>query len=252
MFFYASKLLMFLIQPLHWILALLLAGIILRQKKYSFKLLLSALLLTIVLTNPLIVDSACNLWEYDRVTYKELGHYDVGIVLGGFTRTTAKPNDRVHFQKGVDRILHAIELYKMGKIDKILISGGTSRIIGEKKKEAENLLPFLIQLGIPKSDIVIEKESRNTHENALFSKEILKDYPGKYLLITSAFHMKRAKACFDKVKVSTDAFPTDYYGQEFNWSPNNIIVPRATSFTYWSILIKEWIGIVSYKIAGYV
>ena len=252
MFFYASKILMFLIQPLNWLIGLFIAGILLRKKKYSQKILISSLAFMILLTNPLIIDIVLNQWEYDRVNYSEQGEYQIGIVLGGFTKTTEFPRDRVHFQKGADRLLHAVDLYKLGKIKKILISGGTSRIIGEKRKEAENILPFLIRLGIPKKDILIEKESRNTHENALFSKDILKNRPGKYLLITSAFHMKRAKACFDKVGIATDAFPTDYYAQKFYWSAHNTIIPRPNAFHYWSILIKEWVGLVFYYLVGYI
>jgi uncharacterized SAM-binding protein YcdF (DUF218 family) len=205
-------------------------------------------------SNPYIINNILNSWEAERKRYEELDNYEVAIVLGGFSSSTQKPRDRVHFEKGADRLLNAIELYRLGKVDKILLSGGTSRIIGEKRSEATAVLPFIVNMGVRKSDIIIEAESRNTYQNAKYSSDLLKKHApyGRYLLITSAFHMNRASACFEKQKVVHTQFPTDYYGSEFYWSPSKLILPKANAFLHWQILIKEWVGIAAYKVAGYI
>lgn len=245
---------MFLIQPLNWIVFLFIFGVLSRNPKWKKSSLLMALALLIFFTNPYIINNVINRWEADRKSYDELEHFEVAIVLGGFSSSTQKPRDRVHFDKGADRLLNAIELYRIGKVDKILLSGGTSRIIGEKRSEATAVLPFIINMGVRKSDIIIDAESRNTYQNAKYSAELLKKHApyGRYLLITSAFHMKRASACFDKQNIVHTTFPTDYYGNEFYWSPANIILPKTNAFQLWHVMIKEWVGIVAYKLAGYI
>ncbi len=245
---------MFLIQPLNWIIVILILGILVKNRKQARKLYFLAATLTITFSNPFLINTIYNNWEPEAKTYSELAHYDVIIVLGGFSNSTREPRDRVHFVKGADRLLHALEIFKLGKADAILLSGGTSRIIGEKVSETSSVYPFLKNMGIPENSILVEADSRNTHENARKSVEIIKkSYKnGKYLLVTSAFHMRRAKACFEKEGLNVSVFPTDYYGHEFYWAPGQLIIPQSNAFLLWQLIIKEWIGIIAYKFAGYI
>ncbi len=80
---------------------------------------------------------------------------------------------KVQFSESIDRLMQAIILYKHDKIKKIVITSGSSILLNQRVKEADILLPFCISLGIPKNDIIIEPNSRNTHENALFTKELI-------------------------------------------------------------------------------
>lgn len=210
------------------------------------------ILCLLLFSNPLIANLAINAWEPNAKQYSDLNEtYDWGIVLGGITNPNRAPFDRIHFSKGADRIVHAIDLYKTGKIKKILISGGSGVLTFEGKKESHALAGFAISNGVETEDIEIEDQSRNTRENALFSSEIISENE-KVLLFTSAFHMKRAKKCFDKLEINTTAFPTDYYGNTIRFSPDETIVPKYQSLQIWSILIKEWIGLTAYKLAGYI
>jgi hypothetical protein len=63
--------------------------------------------------------------------------------------------------------------------------------------------------------------------------------------------MPRSKACFEKIEMPIDCFPTDYYGSEFYWSPTTTILPNTSALHKWNILIKEWVGIIAYKLSGY-
>jgi hypothetical protein len=73
----------------------------------------------------------------------------------------------------------------------------------------------------------------------------------KHLLITSAFHMYRSKGCFDKANLNTDTFPVDYYGHESKYDLPSLLYPDPNSIFIWQKLFKEWIGIVMYKMTGY-
>ena len=85
-------------------------------------------------------------------------------------------------------------------------------------KESLETKKYLISHGIPKKDIITEHKSRNTKENAKFSAEILKKkYPnGKFILITSAWHMKRALLCFKRNNITIDGFATDFTPRKRN------------------------------------
>ena len=102
--------------------------------------------------------------------------------------------------------------------------------------------------------ILIEGESKNTWENATMSMELTrKKYqtPPRILLITSAFHMKRALGCYKKVGFEVVPFATDYYTHPLSPSLFSWILPESTGFYKWNILIREWVGIVAYWFAGY-
>lgn len=194
------------------------------------------------------------LWEIPAIKESDIKvGYDVGIVLGGMLSYDSQL-DRLQFSKGADRIMQAIQLYKDGDIDKILITSGSGSITYSDIKEAPLIKRFLRTLEIPDEDILIESESKNTHENALFSKPILdKEAPeGRYLLITSAFHMRRGVGCFNKVGIQITPFSTDRYtGGPRRWAIDFLLIPNVDAFQTWNVLIHEITGYLVYKIAGY-
>src|SRR5258706_7873052 len=91
---------------------------------------------------------------------------------------------------------------------------------------------FLVEIGIPPEDIIIENKSNNTYENAIFTKEILqRDFPnGRFLLFTAAFHMRRAVACFKKVGMEVTPYGTDRYSGPRNIIPTISCCPMPEHF----------------------
>jgi uncharacterized SAM-binding protein YcdF (DUF218 family) len=164
--------------------------------------------------------------------------------------------DRTFFNKGADRATHAVQLYKLGKIKTILITGGQGLNPANPNTEAELLRDFMVMAGVPKEDILVEAEAKNTRENALFSKEVLVqkgfNLDKRFLLITSAFHMPRSKGCFDKAGLMTDTFPVDYYSEDVRFSIPMMLQPDPYSIFIWHKLFKEWIGITVYWVVGYI
>jgi uncharacterized SAM-binding protein YcdF (DUF218 family) len=254
MFFTISKLLSFLTNPLVLITALLLFSIItnnVKRKKASLWLSIGLLLF---FSNDFIVNEVmAAAWEGAPQSYKEVKKkYDYGIVLTAGMINARMPDDRVYFQFGADRVINAVELYKKGIIKEILISGGSGRLLAQERTEAGEFLKAMLVMGIPRQDIMIETESRNTHESAVNVKAMFEGKEGSLLLITSAYHMRRSIACFEKVGVAVDPFTGDFQAHPRSFSPDVLLIPRSESFGAWQKLVKEWIGMVAYKAAGYI
>ncbi|MHA7129030.1 YdcF family protein [Algoriphagus namhaensis] len=255
MFFHLSQFLSFLAMPLTIILIFLLAGIIFLRRKWGKKLLWTGIGLLLFFTNPFLSNLALLAWEPDFKSFDEIKTREIGIVLTGVTNLSKTAYDRTFFHKGADRITHALQLYRMGKIKKILITGGQGLNPVNPQSEAELLKRFLLMTGMPESDILIEDQSKNTAQNAQFTKVFLEknqiSIDQEFVLITSAFHMYRAKGCFDKVGLKTVTFPTDYYSHDVKYDLPSLIFPDPYSLEYWTKLFKEWIGILIYRLVGY-
>jgi uncharacterized SAM-binding protein YcdF (DUF218 family) len=253
MFFLLSKILDFLLQPIVWIVLVLAVGLLTRKAVRKKQLFVTGFCLLLFLSNPFIINEAWLAWEKPPVPVKEVPVYDAAIVLTGITLQNKSPHDRVYFEKGADRILHALMLYKKGRFGKIIITGGSGSILDKHATEAGELRKVLLQAGVPDSSIIVENKSRNTRENALFTAEILKTKPElqKLLLITSAFHMRRAAGCFQKAGLQPDLFPADYYSTDRLFTPEGLILPSEIALNDWRRLIREMTGFVMYKVLGY-
>lgn len=248
MFFVISKVLSFATAPLTWIVGGFLVGVF---KKKSW--VVSASLITlIVLSNPLLSRIALNRWEYPPVDKASLQLYDVAIVLTGMTKTNMSQVDQLHFSDGADRITEAIDLYKSGFVRKILISGGSGSLLYDEV-ESNKLKEFAITCGVKSNDVIVESESRNTYENAFYSKKALEQrnyLDRELLLITSAFHMPRAMRCFNKQGLSITPFPVDYRSSKISLDPA-LLIPSSRALYNWETLCNEWIGIIAYRLVGY-
>lgn len=252
MFFILSKIIYWLIMPVSLIAWLAIGSIVVKRKKYRQLLHTATVFMLLFFTNPLLSILILNSWEPEAVPYDELGdHYRYGVVLSGITNPDRPPFDRIQFNKGADRIVHAVDLYQKGIIDQIIITGGTAAITYDGRKESHALRDFVLSFGIPEADVLVEDEARNTRENALYTAQLLGHTEEKIILITSAFHMYRSKKCFEKVGLHVVPFATDHYGRPLRYTPEELIVPSLNALNIWTILAKEWIGIVAYKAAGY-
>jgi uncharacterized SAM-binding protein YcdF (DUF218 family) len=255
MFFYLSKILLFLLSPFVWFLVALLIYFFWPNPKWKKRAKISAIVLFLFFSNTFIYNEFCRLWEVHGTPIAEVGQYEVGIVLGGMAEYNTDL-ETLSLRRGGDRIWQAITLYKKKKIKKILISGDSGYINDHGLHEAEQMKEVLMSWGIPEKDLIAETVSRNTYENALETQKILvRSYPHihKCLLITSGRHMRRAKACFDKRGLACDTFSTDLYtGPERSFYWEQLFIPDVSNFNEWNGLIKEWVGYVTYDVVGYI
>jgi uncharacterized SAM-binding protein YcdF (DUF218 family) len=254
MFFILSKTMYYLLMPVMWVVILLLIAVFTKKQGRRKSALVASLILLLFFTNQVISNEAMKAWEIPAVPFAELAEHDVAVVLTGVTNVNKEPTDRVHFQFGADRVMHTVQLYKIGKVKKILISGGGGASTGERFNEAEEMQKVFLLCGVPQEDIIIETASLNTRDNAVNSARLLNEYfPGqKYLLVTSAFHMRRAEACFQKVGVEVTPFTTAFYSSNRNYGIEEWIAPAEDGLLNWGIIFHEVLGIVIYKLMGYI
>ncbi len=245
MFFILSKLLTVLIFPISWIFILLIWSFITKSHKRKQRLLLVAIIVFIIFSNSFLFSRCANAWDIDTHNLPSK-KYSCAIVLGGFTSFDADGNG--YFNAAADRFIQGIKLQKTGVTSKILISGGSAGIIKNKFKEADYVYTQLKALNIADSSILIENQSRNTIENAQYSKRLLQKQhvPPPYLLITSAFHMRRAIYTFKKYGIDVVPYSCDFIAGKEEQSIGDFILPNSDALNKWNFYIKEMIGYVVY------
>ena len=107
-----------------------------------------------------------------------------------------------------NRLLTAVRLQRRLNVP-ILVSGG--QVYADSGKEAEIARRWLLSLGVPEEDILVENRSLNTAQNAKYSAELMASRGlSRPILVTSAFHMKRAVLNFERAGVAVQPFPSDY------------------------------------------
>lgn len=186
------------------------------------------------MSNEMVMNAVMLKWETGKLKVDEIEHpYDYALVLSGNST----------------RINKAIEMFRKGKIKNICLLG--------RQKNA-NLKSRLLNLGIPEEHLFMELKSKNTYEHALFFEEFLSQVQPQafdtstFVMITSAYHIRRAKMCFEKQQIPVHPIGTSFIS--YNQRLHDIIdiIPSALTMYHWEKLIKEWIGIASYKVMGYI
>jgi uncharacterized SAM-binding protein YcdF (DUF218 family) len=127
----------------------------------------------------------------------------------------------------------------------ILVSGGS--VYDGNTAVAPIAARFLVDLGIPPDMVLIESESRDTYENALFSKRLcIRKGLQHPILVTTGYHMKRALYCFESVKLMAAPSPCELTvqpRQSFSWRR---LLPNASSLHAAAVALHEWLGRVWY------
>ena len=130
------------------------------------------------------------------------------VLLGGATRGDTQRAQVPDLNQRADRLVHAVALYKARKAPLVVISGGSP--VGGRP-EAAQMRDLLLLMGVPHSAMQLERESRTTRENAVYVGELLRERGvQRILLVTSAFHMRRAVPLFENEGLDVVAAPTDF------------------------------------------
>lgn len=248
MFFILSKVFQFLLSPIIWIIIVLVLGLFF--SKWRKKSMIYALLIFFVFGNGFLFDEVCRWYEYPHQKIAT-EPYDLAIVLGGYSSYNQKDNI-IEFHEASDRFIYGFYLLKNNHCQQILFSGGSGSLVG-LDQEGKYIYPFLQELGIRKNKILVDSLSRNTYENALFSKQMLNEmqFTGNVVLITSALHMPRALACFKKVGLEVVPFPVDRISGDRKFYFDHLLIPNTQNLHLWQRLLHEWLGTIVYWLKGY-
>lgn len=247
-----SKLLPQLLSPLGIVLILILVFLIKKKIKYIY----SAFAFLILFSNGILANS---LWKFleqpwERLDYSLVNYAD-GIVVLSFGRVLPPGNSKIIEWKDPDRFLAGIDLYKAKKAKRLIFTGN-------KHPSNKDILPpegdiyikEAILRGIPKKDLFTTHEVFNTFQEAKAVKKLLNEkVPSKnknIILVTSAFHMKRAKKVFEREGIKVIPYPVDFRSKvSLRDSLTNPLqwIPNAHALRSNSIAVREIIGRFVYR-----
>ena len=147
------------------------------------------------------------------------------------------------------RIVALAQLARAYPNARIVYSGGDASLFGNGPPETNFVAPLLDDFGISRARVTLESRSRNTAENAAYTKDLISPKPGeRWLLVTSAQHMPRAIGCFRKVAFPVEAYPVDWRaGRALDAVPDRSF---AKGLARLDATASEWIGLVAYWLTG--
>jgi uncharacterized SAM-binding protein YcdF (DUF218 family) len=255
LFFAISKTAGYMLLPSNFLIGLGLLGAILlltRLARLGRRLMVIALVgLAICAYSPLAnfvlypLEQRFPKWDNSR------GDPDGIVVLGGPLDADLSAAHGVPVISGAaDRIIGAATLAHRYPNARLIYSGGSPNLISNDAREADYATALFQGLGIPKSRLIMERQSRNTKENAEFSRQIAMPKPGeRWLLVTSAYHMPRSIGLFRKAGFAVEAYPVDWR-----------VGTKEDLFKYYVVAndglqlvdtgIREWLGLIAYRISG--
>src|SRR5882672_9405032 len=218
MFFFLSKILGFLAAPSNLVMSLGLIGLLLLPTRFARggwwlaagSLVVLAMLGFSPIGNALIIPLEQRFPPWDAARGGPAP--DGIIVLGGaISPDVSAARNEPSLNEAAERMTAVPELARRYPDARILFSGGSGALIFDEGNEAEFALRLFESLGIPRARILLEDRSRNTVENALFSKAIAQPKPGeRWLLVTSGYHMPRSVGIFRKAGFAVEPYPVDW------------------------------------------
>jgi uncharacterized SAM-binding protein YcdF (DUF218 family) len=173
------------------------------------------------------------------------------VVLGGSVDPDlSAARGRPVLPHAADRLVAVAELVRQYPKVRVVFSGGNANLVrDDTAKEADYALAALQNLGVPKERLTAERLSRNTVENAEFSKTVAAPKAGeRWLLVTSAYHMPRSIGLFRKAGFKVEAYPVDWRTDKSTAFRFSAAVLEGLELT--QIAMREWIGLIAYWVTG--
>ena len=233
------------------VLTLLLVFIFRKKVKFIY----SAFIFLIIFSNGLFADILWRLLEHPwkRLDYSLVAPSD-GIVVLSSRRHLPPGNTKIIEWYDPDRFLAGIDLYNANKSNRLIFTGGINPLSSDLPPEGDIYIKEAISMGLPKEDLFTTYPVNNTFQEAkaikkLFDNEILSNRR-KIILVTSAFHMKRAKKVFEREGFSVFPYPVDFKSNRSLFSSlRNPLKFFPTSYYLHknSIAIREIIGRTIYR-----
>lgn len=257
--FLASKLLIFLTQPLAWAAALMLVALTLlgrvagKGRRWGMRALWLALFLLLVQGWEPLPDALLRTLEepYTRTpNAQDVQAFQGVVVLGGALEPSHTWEGRSQFalNDASERMVAPLVLLRQKPDLQLLFTGGEGDLLGQGLSEAARARIFYESLGLPPEGLLVEDRSRTTYENAVLAARVPGVDPSKqWLLVTSAWHMRRALATFQKAGWNVSPYAVDFAtGSRTPWSEYSLLRGSRK----WALLLHEWLGLLAYRLAG--
>lgn len=256
LYIYLSKLLPLLVLPIGVVIELCLLALWLvlsGKRKASAGCLILALGVLWTSSMPLVADALYGRLERDfpPVALVDIPVSECIVLLGGVLEPALYPRVDVEMSAAIDRLFKAAQLYRAGKGRVLIVAGGKLPWSPSAPAEAELMQALLVEWGVPAAAIVLEGDSRNTRENAVNSAVLLEklgcDRP---LLVTSAAHMARSVAAFERLGVAVFAVSTDVRVIRDAGVTVFDFLPDAEALLMTTEALREWLGRRVYELRG--
>ena len=173
------------------------------------------------------------------------------IVLGGaIDQVIGRARGGVAITESATRLTEGAILARRYPKARLIYTGGSNALVAEIGSEADDAKRLWVDLGIAPERILLEDQSRNTYENAQFTRDLVRPGPGRrFILVTSAYHMPRSVGLFRAAGFDVLPMPVDYRttGTWRDFEPSRDIVGGLAKLSTSS---REWIGLVSYRLTG--
>jgi uncharacterized SAM-binding protein YcdF (DUF218 family) len=253
MFFWLSKFLWALVSPINLLFVGFLIGVVFlftrwRRVARTFLSILAAttLMIGIIPVGGWMISILENRFPSPQISASDVEGI---IALGGIVnQVLTRERGQLAVGSGYQRLSELSRLAALNPNAKIVFSGGSGNLFNQAIKEADVLVPFLGKLNLAPQRLILENRSRNTYENAEFSREVANPQPGeRWIIITSAFHMPRTMGAFKQAGwQNLIAHPVDYkYGPLGpSWPRFNLI----TGLLELDTAIHEWLGLLAYRL----
>jgi uncharacterized SAM-binding protein YcdF (DUF218 family) len=259
---YLSKLLPLFIYPFGLSLLILFAALLLKKERIRTFFIALSILIYCLSGNRWVAYSLTRSleWQYlPRTTYPTA---QAMVVLGGGTESIDYPRQSAEINGAGDRIIYALSLYRKGVAPLVVLSGGNiSWYDNRSSTPAQEMADLWNFMGGPSGPLLLQDKSMNTHDDAVLSSQILKDRGiDQIILVTSAQHMPRSVALFQKQGMTVTPAPTDYSITQSAWDslfqadlPTKLIyiIPNISYISMTTSALKEYFGIIVYQRLGW-
>ena len=254
LFFFVSKIIWIIVSPDSLLLILIIFSLVLlyldKQKQAKILLSIASGLLLLISFFP-IGEWLLYPLETRFQTNPVLPDKVAGIVvLSGSENTVLSPQwQQVELGDATERDLMFLTLGRKYPEAKLLFTGGSGSLLEQKDKAADIAKKLFKQLNFDVTRIIFEKESRNTYENAIYSKKIVEPVKNEnWILITTGWHMPRSVGIFCKAEWPVIPYPVDHQTNKDNLF--RISFNLSNNLRMLKIAIKEWLGLFAYYLSG--
>ncbi len=254
MFFVLSKVFWFLFAPANLLLLLLCLAAVLSWTRWrrvgrwviSFAALLGLAFATLPAGQQMMLVLENRFPVVTELPPRVDGIIAIGGVVNQFV---TRSRGQVALGGSVERLTEFAFLARRFPEAKLVFTGGSGDLFRQDLKEADVLKPFLDFLGLDTDRVILESQSRNTHENAVLTRKLVN--PGAdetWIVITSAFHMPRTVGSFRKAGWTVIPYPVDFkfagderFALSFNLGAGMASLNGG---------LHEWLGLVFYWLSG--
>jgi uncharacterized SAM-binding protein YcdF (DUF218 family) len=257
MYVYLSKILPVFVMPISLVLILALVALMLLRRdrrRTAAGFVVAAMAVLWFASTPIVAQKFYRNLEarYPPLPLAQVPEAGCIVLLGGALSPALAPRVDVELSESVDRVYKAAQLYRAGKAKYVVATAGNQPWSLSPWAEADLLRDLLMEWGVAKEDIFLEGSSRNTRENAVYSKNVIDSiHCETALLVTSAAHMPRAVAAFQAVGVSIVPVSTDVRVVDAGQPAALDFLPNAGALAMTSEAIREWIGSAVYRLQGW-